>query len=53
MEFSIKIPRGRNNAECVDVFFTLTPGKVTADEAYEPIIRAMKVERRSPNMFGS
>jgi len=26
---------------------------VTADEAYEPIMNAMKVERRSPNMLGS
>ncbi len=33
--------------------FTFIPGKVTADEAYEPIMSAMKVERRSPNMLGS
>lgn len=44
--------------QCVDqcrviLFVTLTPGKVTAEEAQEPIIRAMKVERRSPNMLGS
>lgn len=32
---------------------TLMPGKVTAEEAYEPIIRAMNVERRSPNMLAS
>lgn len=29
------------------------PGKVTAEEAYDPIIKAMKVDLRSPNMLGS
>lgn len=32
---------------------TLTPGKVTAEEAYEPIMSEMNVDRRSPNMLGS
>lgn len=31
----------------------MTPGKVTADDAYEPIIRERIVARMFPNMFGN